>query len=52
VDVDEVDRNLLQILGKQFYTNLHPEFFLHFQKQLEHSVMMLVSTEETKIIEL
>jgi hypothetical protein len=48
VDVDKGDRNLLQILGKQLYTNVHPGFLLHFQKQLERSVMMLVSTQETK----
>jgi hypothetical protein len=36
-----------QNLGQTIIENLPPEFLSHFQKQLEDSVMMLASTQES-----
>jgi hypothetical protein len=47
VDVNSEFNNQTKNLGKQFYKNLHPEFWSHFQKQQEDSILMFASTQET-----
>lgn len=39
-----------KFLGKQLYKNLHPAIQLHFQKQLEETVIMLANIQETLLV--